>query len=81
MSRTFTIRINPSIIPVHHAHMKVPIEYQKQIECTLKEMVKKRVIMAVSQPTEWVSSLTYPCQPDGTLCICLDPKDLNKAIV
>ena len=23
----------------------------------------------------------YPCKPDGTLHICLDPKDLNKAIV
>ena len=44
-------------------------------------MVEKGVIAAVSQPTEWVSSLTYPHKPDGTLCICLNSKDLNKAIV
>ena len=30
---------------------------------------------------EWVSSLTYPQKQDGSLCICLDPCDLNKAII
>ena len=44
-------------------------------------MVTKGVIAPVSQPTEWVSLLTYPCKPDGSLCICLDPKDFNRAIV
>ena len=43
-------------------------------------MVEKGVIVPVSNSTEWVSSLTYPCKPDGTPCICLNPKDLNKAI-
>ena len=81
MSGTYTIRTNPSITPVPHVHRKVPIEYRGQIECTLSEIVKKGVIMPVSQPTEWVSSLTYPHKPDGILHICLDPKDLNKAIV
>ena len=81
MSRAYTIRINPSIIPVQHAHRKVLIDYREQIECTLNEMVEKGVIAPVSQPTECVSSLRYPCKPDGTLSICLDPKDLNKAIV
>ena len=57
------------------------IEYQEQIECTLDDMVTKGVIVPVFQPTEWVSSLTYPCKPDGSLHICLDPKDLKKAIV
>ena len=44
-------------------------------------MVLKGMIAPVSRPTAWVSLLTYPHKPDGSLCICLDPKDLNKAIV
>ena len=44
-------------------------------------MVDKGVIAPVSWLTEWVSLLTYPCKPDGSLCICINPKDLNKAIV
>ena len=80
-SRTYIIRTDPSITPVQHAQRKVPIKYWEQIEHTLDEMVEKGVIVPVSQPTEWVSSLTYPCKPDGTLLICLNPKDLNMAIV
>ena len=30
---------------------------------------------------EWVSSLTYLQKQDSSLCICLDPCDLNKAII
>ena len=44
-------------------------------------MVTKGVIAPFSQPTKWVSSLTYPCKPDGSLPLFLNPKDLNEAIV
>ena len=47
---------------------------------TLQEMVELQVITPVTHPSEGVSSLTYPHMPDGTLCICLDPYDWNKAI-
>ena len=43
-------------------------------------MVNKGIITPVTEPTEWVSSLTYHWKPDGSLHICLDPRDLNKAI-
>ena len=44
-------------------------------------MVDQAIIAPVTEPTEWVSSLTYPCKADGSLCICLDPHYLNKAII
>ena len=60
MSRTYTIRTDLSITPVQHAQRKVAIEYREQIESTPSKMVKKGVIVPVSQPTKWVFSLTYP---------------------
>ena len=39
------------------------------------------IITPVTEPTECVSSLTYPHKPNGSLHICLDPRDLNKAII
>ena len=33
------------------------------------------------EPTPWVSSLTYSLKANGTLEVCLDLKDLNKAII
>lgn len=38
------------------------------------------VIRKVTEPTDWVNSLTYVHKPNGKLRICLDPQDLNKAI-
>jgi hypothetical protein len=39
------------------------------------------VIAPVDEPTEWVNSLVMPEKKDGSLRLCLDPRDLNKAIM
>ena len=44
-------------------------------------MDEQGIIAKVTEPTEWVNSITYPLKPNGDLCICLDPKDLNKVII
>ena len=43
-------------------------------------MEKLNVITRVHEPTDWVSSLVYSRKSNGKIRICLDPKDLNKAI-
>ena len=43
-------------------------------------MVKQGIIVPVDEPTDWVNSLVVREKPNGSLRICLDPKDLNKAI-
>ena len=37
-------------------------------------------IEKVDQPTEWINSIVIVEKPDGNLRICLDPKDLNRAV-
>ena len=44
-------------------------------------MVDNGIIAPVTEATEWVSSPTYPRKSDGTIHPCLDPHDLNKAII
>ena len=74
MPCTYTIRTDPSIPPVQQARHKVPTECKEQIEKALQHMEDLQIITPVTEPTEWVSSITYPHKPDGTLCICLGPK-------
>ena len=81
MPGVYTIHLDPSVPPVQHAHHKVPIECREAIEKLLQDMVDQEIIATVTEPTEWVSSLTYPQKSDGSLCICFDPRDLNKAII
>ena len=44
-------------------------------------MVDNGIIAPVTEPTKWVSSLTYPRKSDSTICPCLDPHNMNKAII
>ena len=81
MNGVYTIHIDPSVPPVQHAHLNVPTECREAIEKLLQDIVDQEIIAPVTEPMEWVSSLTYPQRPDGSLHICLDPGDLNKAII
>ena len=71
---------NLHIPPVQHAMRKTSIEYQEKIEQELDKMIQG-IITPITEPTEWVNSITYPMKPSGELHICLDPRDLNTAIV
>lgn len=44
-------------------------------------MEKQQIILRVTEPTEWVNLIVVAEMPcTGKLRVCLDPKDLNKAI-
>ena len=81
MSGEYDIKIDPSVPPVQHRRCKVPIEYKAEIEKELNDLVHQGIIVKQTKLTPWVSSLTHPKKPNGKLRICLDPKDLNKAII
>ena len=61
-----------------HAQRKCPLQLREEIKRTLCEMEKNGIIRKVTDPSAWVSSLTYPRKSNGELRICPDPKDLNK---
>ena len=72
--------INPGIAPRINAPRKYAIALKDTIKCELDKMEQQGVIKRVTEPTEWVSSLTYTEKEDGGLRICLDPRHLNKAL-
>ena len=81
MHGEYDIKRDPTIPPIQHGRWKVPIEYKEEIEKELAEMVQQGIIIKQTEATPWISSLTYPKKANGKLRICLDPKDLNKAII
>ena len=44
-------------------------------------MVDQRIIHTIEEPTDWVSSLTYVTKRDGSIRVCLDQRQLNKALI
>lgn len=76
-----TIHIDPNVQPVIHAPRKVAISLRSRFKDELDRMEQSEIIEPVSTPTEWVNSIVIVEKPQtGKLRICLDPKDLNKAI-
>ena len=45
----------------------------------LKRIVEENILAPVSEATDWVSSMVTVVKPNK-LRICIDPKDLNRAI-
>ena len=81
MPGKFSIPLNPIILPVQHRRSRFPIE-AKTIQTQLREMtVQDDKMTPQVEPTPWVSSLAYPKKANGTLSVCLDPRDPNRAII
>ena len=59
----------------------MPIESKAAIEEAIDYMVKQDILEPQIEPTQWVSSVTYPVKPTGEVRPCLDARDLNKAII
>ena len=74
-----TFVINPNHSPVQHAPRRIPVTLQKEVKEKILELEKKGIIQKVTDPTDWISSMVIVSKP-GKLRICLDPRDLNKAI-
>lgn len=77
---TYHLVIDPNIHPVVHPPRRCPIALRDEVKATLDEMERLNVIKKVHKPTDWVSSLVYSRKSNGTIRICLDPKDLNTAL-
>ena len=66
--------------PVQHPPRSVPLGMQSAYKAELDRLVKEDIITEVHEHTEWINSIVPVMKEDSSLRLCLDPKDLNKAI-
>lgn len=77
----YNIKLDKNVAPVIHAPRKVPFLLMNKLKDELTRLEKLKIITKVTEPTPWVNSLVIVRKPNGDLRLCLDPKDLNKAIL
>ena len=65
--------------PVVHTPRKCPIAIQPLVDKKLDKVLEQEVIVPVTEPTDWVSSLAYSWKAEDDLRTCLNPTHLNKA--
>lgn len=74
-----TIKLDPAVQPVVHPPRRVPVSLRDRVKTELQRMEQMGVIVKQTEPTEWVNSMVTVVKP-GKVRICIDPKDLNRAI-
>ncbi len=74
----YHIKIDTKVQPVQHAPPRVPVALRDKLKAELDRLVEEEIIAPVTAP--WVNLLVVVAKKNGRLRLCLDPKDLNKAI-
>ena len=77
----YNFRVDSTVKPATHARRKVPIESKEAKDKELDYLIEEEIITEQVEPTLWVSSVTFPRKPNGEVRVCLDPSNLNKAII
>ena len=89
----YKLRLKPDAVPVKHRPRKVPVHLQDAFHEEVERLVKIDVLEKVTEPTEWVNSFVIvekvidssnTHSPNHvikkSICLCIDPKDLNEAL-
>ena len=75
----YHINVDKNVKLVVHAPQKIALSLQGKLEKELEEMVRQEIIAPVEGHSDWVNSLVIREEPNVSLRICLDPKDLNES--
>lgn len=78
---TLELRIRPGIEPVIKPPRRIPYALRSRLEDKLKALESYHIIKKVDHPKSFVNNLVIIEKKDKTLRLCLDPKDLNKALM
>ena len=73
------IVVDKNVTPVQHSPRRVPVALQKDEKKKILELEEQGIIKKAVEPSEWISSMVIVAKPQK-IRICLDPKDLNRAV-
>ncbi|KAL8565639.1 hypothetical protein ACOMHN_063470 [Nucella lapillus] len=76
-----TITLQPDARPVClYAPRKIAHPLIPKVKQQIEDMVKREIISPVTEPTSWCSGIVVVPKPNGSVRICVDLAQLNKAV-
>lgn len=75
-----TIQIRDNVLPVARPPRRVPNSLKEKLMNHLHKLESDGIIAKENGAVEWASNLVVVEKPDGSLRVCLDPSELNKAL-
>lgn len=76
-----SITIDPTVKPTSSPRYRVPFAIRDRLKKALDLLEEKGIVEKIKGPTTWLSNLVIVEKADGSLRLCLDPRDLNRAII
>ena len=76
----YHMTLDEMVKPVQHPPRRVSVAIRERLRETLDDFERRQIVARVTTPTSWISSMVVVPKPNGTLRICLDSKDLNRAL-
>lgn len=77
----YEIKMDNSVKPIQNPTRKIPISMKNDVKKKIDSLVSKGVLEKVEHPTPWISNMVAVRKPNGTIRLCIDPVNLNKAIL
>ena len=75
------LQVDETKKPVIMAQRRVPLALKPKLKLALQDLENKGVITKVTEPTPWLSQLVIAPKKDNSIRVCLDPHELNKALL
>ena len=76
----YHIELDKNAKPVVHPVRKIAVALICKLDKELDSILADGIIVPVDEPTDWVNLRVVRGKPNGSLRVCLDPRDLNKVI-
>ncbi len=78
---THSLKVNPNVKPVVMPDRRIPLSVRPQLKDEIDDLVSRGIIAPVDEPTPWVSQVVVTMKKSGKLRVCIDPRELNKALL
>ena len=76
----YHIETDPNVKPVQGNPRRVALPLEEELKQKIGELEQMEVLAKVTEPTPWISNMVAIKTPKK-LRVCLDPQELNKAVV
>ena len=74
------IQLEENATPVIRPARRCPAHIKDELKKELERLEEQGIITKVQEPTDWVNQMVWERKKSGSLRICIDPRDLNKAV-
>lgn len=74
------VNIRPSVIPVRHRMRRIPLAARQSVSEEIRRLEAAGVIERINS-SEWVSPIVVVQKKDGSIRMCVDLREANKAVV